>query len=124
MIHSEQFREIYLVKGKKQQLVERIVPPFSQRMNCSAGSYSINQVKFRTNVQLTSRSSALIKRLEDALRLHANVTRLLASASNRLLAELTGYFSSYRLLASASNQLESTSSGDLSKPISNQFLEV
>ena len=45
----------------------------SQRKNRSTASYSINQAEFRTNVQLTRRSSASIKRLEDALHLHVSI---------------------------------------------------
>ena len=44
-----------------------------------AASYSISEAEFRTNIQLTRRSSASIKRLEDALHLHMSI-----ETSNRL----------------------------------------
>ena len=66
-------RAIYFIIGKMQQLVERIVPQFFQGKNRSAAFYSINKADFRTNIQLTRRSSASIKQLQDALHLHMSV---------------------------------------------------
>ena len=49
-------------------LVKRIVPQFSP-------SYSINEARFRTDTQLTRRSSASIKQLVDSSRLHVCLCR-------------------------------------------------